>query len=170
MARAGPRKTARYGEQFKATAIHPHGRERRAQELAPPPSARANDHPVAVARPVLVRTQPQPEQSMDRKTIVMVATLGFAGASLAQQGVFQTKSLTPETALSAAKAAMEFCRKQGYQVAVAVVDRAGLAQVVLRDRFAGAHTLDVASTKLGQPPASVPRLLRSPPKRKRESR
>ncbi len=84
---------------------------------------------------------------MDRKTIVMVATLGFAGASLAQQGVFQTKSLTPETALSAAKAAMEFCRKQGYQVAVAVVDRAGLAQVVLRDRFAGAHTLDVASNK-----------------------
>lgn len=84
---------------------------------------------------------------MDRKTIVMVATLGFAGASLAQQGVFQTKSLTPETALSAAKAAMEFCRKQGYQVGVAVVDRAGLAQVVLRDRFAGAHTLDVASNK-----------------------
>ena len=84
---------------------------------------------------------------MDRKTIVMVATLGFAGASLAQQGVFQTKSLTPETALSAAKAAMEFCRKQGYQVAVAVADRAGLAQVVLRDRFAGAHTLDVASNK-----------------------
>jgi len=84
---------------------------------------------------------------MDRKTIVMVATLGFAGASLAQQGVFQTKSLTPETALSAAKAAMELCRKQGYQVAVAVVDRAGLAQVVLRDRFAGAHTLDVASNK-----------------------
>jgi len=84
---------------------------------------------------------------MDRKTIVMVATLGFAGASLAQQGVFQTKSLTPETALSAAKAAMEFCRKQGYQVAVAVVDRAGLAQVVVRDRFAGAHTLDVASNK-----------------------
>src|SRR6266853_6115877 len=94
-----------------------------------------------------VRTQSQPEQSMNRKTIVMVATLGFAGASPAQEGVFQTKSLTPETALSAAKAAMEFCRKQGYQVAVAVVDRAGLAQVVLRDRFAGAHTLDVASNK-----------------------
>ena len=84
---------------------------------------------------------------MNRKAIVMVATLGFAGSSLAQEGVFQTKSLTPETALSAAKAAMEFCRKQGYQVAVAVVDRAGLAQVVLRDRFAGAHTLDVASNK-----------------------
>ncbi len=84
---------------------------------------------------------------MNRKTIVMVATLGFAGASPAQEGVFQTKSLTPETALSAARAAMESCRKQGYQVAVAVVDRAGLAQVVIRDRFAGAHTLDVATNK-----------------------
>ena len=94
-----------------------------------------------------VRTQSQPVQSMNHKTIVMVAILGFAGASLAQEGVFQTKSLTPETALSAARAAMESCRKQGYQVAVAVVDRAGLAQVVLRDRFAGAHTLDVATNK-----------------------
>src|SRR5260221_9229537 len=94
-----------------------------------------------------VRTQSQPEQSMNRKTIVMVATLGFAGASPAQEGVFQTKSLTPETALSAARAAMESCRKQGYQVAVAVVDRAGLAQVVIRDRFAGAHTLDVATNR-----------------------
>lgn len=84
---------------------------------------------------------------MNRKMIMLVATLGFAGASLAQEGVFQTKSLTPETALSAAKAALESCRKQGYQVAVAVVDRAGLAQVVLRDRFAGAHTLEVATNK-----------------------
>lgn len=84
---------------------------------------------------------------MYRKLIMIVAALGFAGISLAQEGVFQTKSLTPETALSAARAAMESCRKQGYQVAVAVVDRSGLAQVVLRDRFAGAHTVDVAANK-----------------------
>ena len=55
--------------------------------------------------------------------------------------------LTPEAALSAARAAMESCRKEGYQVAVAVVDRAGLAQAVLRDRFAGVHTVDVATNK-----------------------
>jgi uncharacterized protein GlcG (DUF336 family) len=42
---------------------------------------------------------------------------------------------------------MESCRKQGYQVAVAVVDRAGLTQVLLRDRFAGAHTVEVAANK-----------------------
>ena len=42
---------------------------------------------------------------------------------------------------------MESCRKKGYQVGVAVVDRAGLTQVFLRDRFAGAHTVDVATDK-----------------------
>ncbi len=65
----------------------------------------------------------------------------------AQDATFATKSLTPETALTAAKAALEQCRKDGYQVAVAVVDRAGLVQVLLRDRFAGAHTVDIAPNK-----------------------
>lgn len=72
---------------------------------------------------------------------------GLAGAAAAQDATFQTKSLTPETALVAARAALEHCRKQGYQVAVAVVDRAGLTQVFLRDRFAGAHTVEVANNK-----------------------
>lgn len=55
--------------------------------------------------------------------------------------------MTPETALSAARAALEHCRKAGYQVAVAVVDRAGVPQVMLRDRFAGTHTVRVAIDK-----------------------
>lgn len=84
---------------------------------------------------------------MQRTALALLALSWVAAAAQAQQGVFQTRSLTPETALAAARAAMEHCRKQGYQVAVAVVDRAGLAQVVLRDRFAGAHTPDVATNK-----------------------
>ena len=44
-------------------------------------------------------------------------------------------------------AAMAACRAQGFQVGVAVVDRSGLSQVFLRDRFAGAHTVDVATNK-----------------------
>lgn len=83
-----------------------------------------------------------------RNRIALTFILAALSASaLAQDGLFQTKSLTPETALIAAKAAMTLCNKQGYQVAVAVVDRAGLVQVVLRDRFAGAHTIEVASNK-----------------------
>ena len=71
----------------------------------------------------------------------------LAVAVCAQNATFSTQSLTPETALIAAKAALEKCRKDGYQVTVAVVDRSGLTQVLLRDRFAGAHTVDIAPNK-----------------------
>jgi uncharacterized protein GlcG (DUF336 family) len=62
-------------------------------------------------------------------------------------GTYSIKQLTPETALAAARAALESCRKSGYQVGVVVSDRAGVVQVLLRDRFAGAHTVDVATNK-----------------------
>lgn len=84
---------------------------------------------------------------MCQKALLTVLLLTAATVAPAQQGVFATRSLTPETALVAARAALESCRKQGFQVAVAVADRAGLTQVLLRDRFAGAHTVEVASDK-----------------------
>lgn len=65
----------------------------------------------------------------------------------AVDGTYTVKLLTPETALSAAQAAIAHCRKAGHQVAVAVVDRSGLVQVLLRDRFAGPHTIDIAPQK-----------------------
>ena len=80
-----------------------------------------------------------------RKILLLLAFVPLAAH--AQQGTFTTKSMTPETALSAARAALEHCRKAGYQVAVAVVDRSGIPQVMLRDRFAGAHTVKVAIDK-----------------------
>jgi uncharacterized protein GlcG (DUF336 family) len=63
------------------------------------------------------------------------------------QATFTQKVLTPETALKAAQAALKKCRDGGYQVTVAVVDRMGVAQVLLRDRFAGPHTPDMARAK-----------------------
>lgn len=56
-------------------------------------------------------------------------------------------SLKPEVALDLASKALAVCRDAGYQVAITVVDRAGLPLVVLRDRFAGAHTVDTATRK-----------------------
>ena len=84
---------------------------------------------------------------MCRLAIAAIVFLGLVDTAAAEEATFQTKSLTPETSLLAARAAMEFCRKQGFQVAVAVVDRGGLTQVLLRDRFAGPHTVDVATNK-----------------------
>jgi uncharacterized protein GlcG (DUF336 family) len=60
---------------------------------------------------------------------------------------YSVKLLTPESALKAALAAQAACRSRGYQVSVAVVDRMGVVQVLLRDRFAGPHTADLATAK-----------------------
>ena len=66
---------------------------------------------------------------------------------MAADATFSVKVLTPETALKAARAALERCRASGFQVSVAVTDRMGVVQVVLRDRFAGPHTPDLATSK-----------------------
>ena len=68
-------------------------------------------------------------------------------AAIAEEATFATRSLTPETALKAAQVALQKCRAQGFQVAVTVVDRGGLAQVLLRDRFAGPHTVGLSADK-----------------------
>src|SRR4249920_734084 len=65
----------------------------------------------------------------------------------AQQPLITYKSLSPELALDLARAALADCQQRGYQVAVAVVDRFGITQVMLRDRFAGPHTPATASGK-----------------------
>lgn len=65
----------------------------------------------------------------------------------AQEATVTYKSLGLELALDAARAALTDCQKRGYQVAVAVVDRFGTPQVLLRDRFAGPHTPPTATGK-----------------------
>ena len=65
----------------------------------------------------------------------------------AQDALVTYKSLNPEVALELARAALASCRERGFQVAVAVVDRFGVTQVLLRDRFAGAHTVATATGK-----------------------
>jgi uncharacterized protein GlcG (DUF336 family) len=72
-----------------------------------------------------------------------------AGGATAQRAAatHDVRVLTPETALKATQAALQECRRQGYQVAVAVVDRFGVTQTMLRDRFAGPHTPRAAANK-----------------------
>lgn len=81
--------------------------------------------------------------------VIGVAGLLLAGSVQAQTtaGTHTIRVLTPEAAQKAMNAALQSCRQAGYQVAVAVVDRSGVAQAMVRDRFAGAHTPDVAVDK-----------------------
>ena len=72
---------------------------------------------------------------------------GVAGTALAQDATYSIKLLTPEIALKLARATLEACRKEGFQVSVAVTDRFGVTQVLLRDRFAGPHTVEAATNK-----------------------
>jgi uncharacterized protein GlcG (DUF336 family) len=87
---------------------------------------------------------------MDRKyfgSLLIISALLISIPSRAQETLVIYKSLTPEIALDLALAALADCQKRGYQTAVAVVDRFGVVQVLLRDRYAGAHTPATASGK-----------------------
>jgi uncharacterized protein GlcG (DUF336 family) len=85
------------------------------------------------------------------KTSVLIAAIFAivlgAGAHAQGSGTYTVRQLTPETALKAVNAALADCRKRGFQVAVAVVDRGGVVQALLRDRLAGPHTPDTAIGK-----------------------
>lgn len=83
-----------------------------------------------------------------RSSFAMLLMATFAStAAVGQQATFQVRSITPEAALKAGRAALDTCAKNGHQVAVAVNDRAGIPLVMLRDRFAGPHTPDTANNK-----------------------
>lgn len=84
-----------------------------------------------------------------KKILLSAAALLATTAALAQTSTatHTVRVLTPEAAQKAVNAAMAECRRQGFQVAVAVVYRSGVTQALLRDRFAGAHTPEVAANK-----------------------
>lgn len=79
--------------------------------------------------------------------IVMSASMMACRPASGQEALVTYKSLSPELALDLAHAALDDCRKRGFQVAVAVVDRFGQTQVMIRDRFAGPHTPATAAGK-----------------------
>lgn len=82
-----------------------------------------------------------------RHRIAALGLLLLAPAAQAQDALVTYKSLTPEVALDLARAALASCRERGFQIAVTVVDRFGVTQVTLRDRFAGPHTVPTATAK-----------------------
>jgi uncharacterized protein GlcG (DUF336 family) len=79
--------------------------------------------------------------------MAMLLASGVPAADAGDDAIVTYKSLSPEVALEAAQAALRQCRDNGFQVAVAVVDRFGQPQVMLRDRFAGLPAPDTATRK-----------------------
>ncbi len=77
----------------------------------------------------------------------LVLALVVATSGQAQEALVPASTLSPELALEIAQTSLNACRAEGYQVAVAVVDRMGVPQVMLRDRYAGPHTPDTAQRK-----------------------
>ena len=82
-----------------------------------------------------------------KRLLALGMLLWLVARAAAEEATFAVRHLTPDTALIVARAAMERCRKQGFSDTVAVVDRGGIVQVVLRDRLAGPHTIDTAIGK-----------------------
>lgn len=78
-----------------------------------------------------------------------LASLALVTPSLAddEDATMTYKALKPDYAIKLAQATMLDCRERGYMVGVAVVDRFGVLQAFVRDRFAGAHTIETARRK-----------------------
>jgi uncharacterized protein GlcG (DUF336 family) len=78
---------------------------------------------------------------------MFLSTLLPLSAAAEEDALVTFKAMKPELALQLAQATLDSCRKAGYQIAVAVVDRLGVTQVIVRDRLAGAHTPETARRK-----------------------
>ncbi len=80
--------------------------------------------------------------------LLLAFALPAAAQTTGKQPVLiSIKRMSLDTALKAAQAAIEACRKAGVQVAVTVIDRSGDAQVVLRDVLAADLALKVSQAK-----------------------
>jgi uncharacterized protein GlcG (DUF336 family) len=77
----------------------------------------------------------------------MFALAALECSAAGESGTFTVKVITPEAAQKAAKAAMDKCRAEGFQVTVAVVDRSGVTVSLIRDRYASPGSVDVAQRK-----------------------
>lgn len=80
-------------------------------------------------------------------TAVALALAAVTPTAAQDDALVTFQVLAPKVAVSLAGAAMEDCNRRGFQVAVAVVDRFGVPQALVRDRFAGPHTPDTAIRK-----------------------
>ena len=78
---------------------------------------------------------------------VAFATLSPNLVADEQPAMVDIKRMSLDMAITAAKATIDACRKEGVQVAVTIIDRGGHPQVVLRDVLAMDLTLTISLQK-----------------------
>ncbi len=91
----------------------------------------------------MVNRMRRPQTHLAAVTVALALSMPGLG-SAQEEALVPMNVLSPELALEIARTSLAACRAEGFQVAVAVVDRMGVPQVMLRDRFAGPHTPDTA--------------------------
>ncbi len=75
------------------------------------------------------------------------AVVAALSSPVSAQGVITEKNLSLALAQTMANAAMAKCQSMGYKIAVTVLDRGGLALVMLRDEGASLHTPESSDRK-----------------------
>ena len=89
---------------------------------------------------------------MDRKrwnlaNLLLVGSIAISATPALAQSVLNERQISLGLAREAANAAINQCRKDGYQVSVTVVDRSGQVKVMMRDDNSGPHTPDTSRRK-----------------------
>ncbi len=80
--------------------------------------------------------------------VLLAGVMGAMAAPAWSDNKLVTQSVLPlAMAREAAAEALAQCRRDGYRVSVAVVDRSGVLRVLLRDDGAGVHTVDSSRRK-----------------------
>ena len=81
------------------------------------------------------------------RACIGIALVAAGSVPANPQGVVTQRNLSLAMAKTIADAALAACKSQGYNTAVAVVDRAGQVMVILRDEEATAQQVEMARRK-----------------------
>jgi uncharacterized protein GlcG (DUF336 family) len=81
------------------------------------------------------------------KAVTGIALAATLSSSAVAQGVVTQKTLSLAMAQTIANAAIAKCQSMGFKIAVSVLDRGGLALVMLRDENASLHTVESSDRK-----------------------
>jgi uncharacterized protein GlcG (DUF336 family) len=81
------------------------------------------------------------------KAVTGIALAATLSSSAVAQGVVTQKTLSLAMAQTIANGAIAKCQSMGFKIAVSVLDRGGLALVMLRDESASLHTVESSDRK-----------------------